>query len=125
MNHIQTTDPSVRKERATQDDTPELTDASSFAPYLGEWELTVTGLPIGDMSIDMKVEPEGEKVNVTLSAMMIKMKIEIPVIKNGRLVFNYSYNDMVILPMNMGVVSDTELKGLMMNSYKVTGKRKK
>lgn len=122
--HIQTTDPSVRKVRATQDDTPELTDASSFAPYLGDWELTVTGLPIGDMSIDMMVEQEGEKVNVTLAAMMVKMKIEKPVIKNGRLVFNYSYNDMVI-PMNMGVVSDTELKGLMMNSYKVTGMRKK
>ncbi|MGN1219678.1 MAG: beta-glucosidase [Candidatus Cryptobacteroides sp.] len=120
----QNTDPRIKVVKTKKNEEPGKTDLASFADFMGEWDCKVTGIPTGDVSLTLKVEPEGETAGVTLTAFgVVTVKVRNPMVKGGRLIFNYNYSDMDI-PLNISKVAENELKGLMMNSFKMTGKRK-
>ncbi len=116
--HRQTSDPSVRTTPKAVEDIK--TDVASLAPYFGNWNLHITGVPTGDVDMLLKIKSEGDKVVASVVAMDQVINVDEIRLRNGKLNFTYTSQGMPI-PFDLELDGDNGIKGLMMSAFKVAG----
>lgn len=98
---------------------------AKLAPYVGNWDLKVIGVPtMGDIDMTLALEVEEKEVTGKLKAMAMSIKLNNIRVEDEKLKFSLNFQNMDI-PFSLELEGYSGLKGEMMNEFKVSGEKSK
>ncbi len=92
-------------------------------PFLGTWDLTVSGTPMGDFSMPLTVSYNDGKLVGTVSSPEGSMAFDSLTVKEDKLVAAVTAQDFGI-EIELALQEDGTLSGMVMDQFPITGKKR-